>query len=311
MTQPALIALDWGTSSLRAWLLDGEGRAIEARQAPLGLMQVEGRDFAAAFDAVAGGWRGRWPGLPALASGMIGAAQGWVEAPYIPCPAGAEDLGRRLARVAERALFIVPGVIQRDPANVMRGEETQVFGALALRPDLAGARLVLPGTHSKWVTLKGGRIAGFETWMTGELFAVLKGHSILGRFARDGAAPAAPEEGAAAFRAGVLAARAAGRASGLYFSARARVLAGELAPGAALDHLSGLLIGEELAAALGDRPGAAPLVLIGDPALSARYRTALALFGAEVAAEIPEAAVAGLWQVARAAGLVAPAGETT
>ena len=131
------------------------------------------------------------------------------------------------------------------------------------------------------------------------LFAVLKGHSILGRFAAEAAAPA---EGAAAFREGVLAARAAGRASGLYFSARARVLAGDLAPGAALDYLSGLLIGEEIAAALapGDRP-----VLIGDPALSARYRTALALSGAEVAAEVPEAAVAGLWKLAQAARLVA------
>lgn len=299
MTQEAtLIALDWGTSSLRAWLLGPGGAVLESTRAPLGLMQVEGRAFAAAFDTVAGGWRARAPHLPALASGMIGAAQGWVEAAYIACPAGPEELGRQLAAVPERGLFIVPGVLQRHPANVMRGEETQIFGALALRPDLAHARIVLPGTHSKWVTLEAGRITGFDTWMTGELFAVLRTHSILGRFAGESVAP---EAAACAFAEGVRAAQAAGRASGLYFSARARVLAGDLAPGAALDYLSGLLIGEEIAAALqpGDRP-----VLIGDPALCARYRAALGHFGAEVAAEIPEAAVAGLWQVALAAGLV-------
>lgn len=299
MTQDAaLIALDWGTSSLRAWLLGPGGVVLESTRAPLGMMQVEGRAFAAAFDTVAGDWRARAPHLPALASGMIGAAQGWVEAAYIDCPAGAPDLGRHLVAVPERAMFIAPGVVQRAPANVMRGEETQVFGALALRPDLADARLLLPGTHSKWVTLAQGRITGFDTWMTGELFAVLKAHSILGRFAGE---TVSPEVAAAAFRDGVLAAREAGRASGLYFSARARVLAGDLAPGAALDYLSGLLIGEEIAAAL--RPGDRP-VLIGDPALCARYRTALGHFGAAVAAEIPEAAVTGLWQVAVAAGLV-------
>ncbi|MGV6872410.1 2-dehydro-3-deoxygalactonokinase [Pseudochelatococcus sp. B33] len=298
---PALIVLDWGTSSLRAWLIDGEGQPIEAARAPLGLMQIVGRNFAAAFDAVAGAWRARWPHLPALAAGMVGAAQGWVEAPYLPCPAGPDELAGALAAVPERNLFIVPGVIQRTPANVMRGEETQVAGALALRPDLAGrSRLVLPGTHSKWVRVEEGRITGFDSWMTGELFAVLKEHSILGRFSRDGAAAPGAEAADAAFLAGVDAARAAGRASGLYFSARARVLAGELVAGAALDYLSGLLIGEEIAAAL--TPGETPL-LIGDPVLCRRYRMALARFGAAGAEEIPDAALAGLRHVANAAGL--------
>lgn len=301
---PALIALDWGTSSLRAWLLDGAGRPIEATRAPLGLMQIADRNFAAAFDAVAGAWRVRWPHLPALAAGMVGAAQGWVEAPYLPCPAGPDELAGALAAVPERHLFIVPGVIRRVPANVMRGEETQVAGALALRPDLAArSRLVLPGTHSKWVRVEEGRIVGFDSWMTGELFAVLKDHSILGRFSRDGAAAPGADEAEAAFLEGVDAARAAGRASGLYFSARARVLAGELAPGAALDYLSGLLIGEEIAAAWA--PGETPL-LIGDAALCRRYRLALARFGAAGAEEVPDAALVGLWRVANAAGLATP-----
>lgn len=287
MAEPALIALDWGTSSLRAWLLDGGGGVLAATRAPLGLMQVEDRAFAAAFDRVTADW----PRLPALACGMIGARQGWVEAAYLPCPAGAADLARHLTRVPERDLSIIPGILQSDPANVMRGEETQVFGALALRPDLAAARIVLPGTHSKWVRLEQGRIAGFETFMTGELFAVLKAHSILGRFPGT--------EAPAAFAAGLRAGQAGGLSARL-FSARARVLTGAMAEGEALDYLSGLLIGEEIAAAV--TPGER-VVLIGEPALCARYRQGLALHGAE-AEEVPEATVAGLWTVAQAAGMV-------
>lgn len=299
--QPALIALDWGTSSLRAWLTGCDGKAIETRSAPLGLMQIRDRAFAAAFDAVAGEWRARWPDIPALASGMIGAAQGWIEAAYIPCPTGPEELARRLTRVSERNLWIIPGVMQRQPANVMRGEETQVAGALALHPELAqSARLILPGTHSKWIDIRDGRITGFDSWMTGEIFAVLKKHSILGVYARDGAAPPTPEEAMAAFDEGVLAAKAAGRASGLLFSARARVLTGEMQPGVALDYLSGLLIGEEIAAALA--PGDAPL-LIGDHELCLRYRRALACFDHPEVGEISDAALAGLWRIAIASGL--------
>ena len=295
---PALVALDWGTSSLRAWLLDGRGRVLDSARAPRGIMHVENGDFAGALDAVTA----PWPSLPAIAAGMIGSAQGWVEAPYLPCPAGPGDLAGALARVPGRQIWIVPGVLcAGEHPDVMRGEETQIAGALALRPELAaGARLVLPGTHSKWARIAAGGIESFTTYLTGELFAVLKNHSILGRLTD----PAPGHGGDAAFLRGVDAARGADGIAPLLFSARALVLTGGIAAADALDYLSGLLIGDELRSALTE-PGEAPL-LIGEPALCARYARALASFGLDAVEAIPDAAVAGLWRVATAAGIVEP-----
>ncbi|BFL64305.1 2-dehydro-3-deoxygalactonokinase [Roseomonas mucosa] len=308
---PALIALDWGTSSLRAYLLGPDGAVLDSRSAPQGIMQVPGGDFAAVFEAVTGEWRHRWPELKSIAAGMIGSAQGWVEAPYLPCPAGPEELAGGLVPVPGGALLVVPGVAQYGEApNVMRGEETQIAGALALNPALReGSLLVMPGTHSKWVSIEQGRIARFDTYMTGELFAVLRGHSILGRFARD--VPKAAEDAAAdaAFLRGVQAVREGGQVAPLLFSARALVLTGGLRPELSLDYLSGLLIGEELLCGLrGRREG---VVLIGDPALCRRYREALALLGVSEVREIENAATAGLWRIAIQAGLAAGISEET
>ena len=166
-SEPALVALDWGTTSLRAWLLDGRGRVLDSARAPRGVMQVAGGDFAGALGDVTAAW----PSLPAIAAGMVGSAQGWVEAPYLPCPASPGDLAGALVQAPGRELWIVPGVLRPgDHPDVMRGEETQIAGALALRPDLAAdARLVLPGTHSKWARVSAGRVASFTTYMTGEV----------------------------------------------------------------------------------------------------------------------------------------------
>ncbi len=221
-------------------------------------------------------------------------------------PAGAEELAAGLVEVPGVGLRVVPGVAQRAPApDVMRGEETQVAGLLALRPELARsrARLLHPGTHTKWIEAERGRVAGFRTFMTGEVFAVLRAHSILGRPAAAAPEPS-PEESDAAFARGVLAVREAGRAAPLLFSARARVLAGDLAASASLDYLSGLLMGEELAGA----DLSAPVALFGAPALRARYARALGLWGAPtpmLEVDDADATVAGLWRVARLAGLVA------
>ncbi|HMQ93889.1 MAG TPA: 2-dehydro-3-deoxygalactonokinase [Amaricoccus sp.] len=297
-SEPALVALDWGTTSLRAWLLDGRGRVLDSARAPRGVMQVAGGDFAGALGDVTAAW----PSLPAIAAGMVGSAQGWVEAPYLPCPASPGDLAGALVQAPGRELWIVPGVLRPgDRPDVMRGEETQIAGALALRPDLAAdARLVLPGTHSKWARVSAGRVASFTTYMTGELFAVLRDHSILGRTAGSGPG----RDGDAAFLRGVDAARKADGIAPLLFSARALVLTGGIAPADALDYLSGLLISDELRSALAE-PGGAPL-LIGEPALCARYARALARFGVDGAEAIPNAAVAGLWCIASAAGIVSP-----
>ena len=298
-SEPALVALDWGTTSLRAWLLDGRGRVLDSARAPRGVMQVEHGDFAGALGDVTAAW----PSLPAIAAGMIGSAQGWVEAPYLPCPASPGELAGALVQAPGRQLWIVPGVLHRgDRPDVMRGEETEIAGALALRPELdADTRLVLPGTHSKWARVTAGRIASFSTYMTGELFAVLRDHSILGRAAA-GSGPGG--DGDAAFLRGVDAAREADGIAPLLFSARALVLTGGIAPADALDYLSGLLISDELRSALAE-PGGAPL-LIGEPALCARYARALARFGVDGAEAIPNAAVAGLWCIASAAGIVSP-----
>lgn len=299
---PRLIALDWGTSSLRAWLLGDAGAVMAAKSAPLGILKVPDGDFAAAFREVCGAWLcpdGLAAGVPAIASGMIGSRQGWVEAPYVACPAGFEALARGLAWVdaGDARLAIVPGVNCTDGSgvpDVMRGEETQVFGAL----EGADGLYVLPGTHSKWVRVEGGRIAAFATYMTGELFAVLCEHSILGRtMAAD--APHSP----GAFRRGVMAALA-GDGSLLHrlFGARTLGLFGQLAPEDASSYLSGLLIGEEVRGATAQQ-AAREVTLIGEAALCERYRDALAAARVAGRPAPPDAARAGLWQIAVAAGI--------
>jgi 2-dehydro-3-deoxygalactonokinase len=310
---PSLIALDWGTTSLRAYLLGDSGTTVlDERAEPWGVMHLPDGGFAAAFERVTGAWRARVPGVPCVAAGMVGSAQGWVQAPYVPCPAGGGELAAGLAPVhdgATAALHVVPGVSQSgERPDVMRGEETQVVGALALHPELAErSLLVLPGTHSKWVRVDGGRIRGFETFMTGELFAVLRDHSILGRPPRG--APGPPGgDGDDAFVRGVAAARDSARGvAPLLFSARALVLAGRLAAGSSLEYLSGLLIGDELRCALPAGSDGAPLALVGDAALCRRYVAALTVFGVAGIPVVDGAAPAGLWRIAQLADLVSAA----
>jgi 2-dehydro-3-deoxygalactonokinase len=193
--------------------------------------------------------------------------------------------------------------------DVMRGEETQVVGALALRPELAGhVRLLLPGTHSKWIDVRDGRIVRLATMMTGELYAILREHSILGAGLPGATASALDAD---AFDAGVRAARDSAAAGALtkLFSARALMLDSRLAPGAVPDYLSGLLIGEELRAGLasGWLRGDAPPLLVGDESLCARYSRAATAFNLANPDTVLEASAHGLWRIARAAALV---GET-
>lgn len=303
---PRLIGLDWGTSSLRAYLLGEGGRVLDSRARPWGIQHVPDGDFARAFAVVSGDWRIRWPGLPALAAGMIGSAQGWQEVPYVACPADAARLVGGLRRIDSGdggCLHLVPGVLDAGALpNVLRGEETQVFGALRLFPELAAdALLVLPGSHSKWTAVEDNAIRHFSTYMTGELFAVLRDHSILGRPARAQGHRPSPQ----AFVRGLELARE-GAVAGRLFSTRSLVLTGRLDAGESLDYLSGLLIGEELRCALDGLGGACPpLVLIGDGALCRRYREALRQFGVEDVRLLEEAGSAGLWRIAEAAGLLA------
>jgi 2-dehydro-3-deoxygalactonokinase len=297
----ALIAIDWGTSSARAWRLDARGDVLAEHAEPLGVQKVEGGRFHDALRSLLGG--DPPAGVPLLACGMIGSRQGWLETPYVECPAGFASVASGLARVADAPLAIVPGLTCRDAQgvpDVMRGEETQIFGAL----DDPGARqlVVLPGTHSKWALVVGGAIERFATFMTGELYAVLREHSILGRLAVAGADGGAFERGLRA---------SLGPDAGLshdLFSARTLALTGGLAPDGVGDYLSGLLLGAELAAAQGwiARSGARGLsvTLVGEPALCARYDRALSIAGLAARKGPGDAAARGLWRIAQHAGLV-------
>ncbi len=300
---PRLIGVDWGTSSLRAYLLGDGGTVLDRRSAPRGIMAVENDEFAGHLEDVVSPWREH--DLPILLSGMIGSRQGWREAPYVPCPASLAEIAAAITPACGGVPSIVPGVLQggRLP-GVMRGEETQIIGATASDGMSEGERrIVLPGTHSKWVVVVDGRIERFRTFMTGELFAVLGRHSILGRFVPVDREPR--PTASEAFVRGVVTSREAGESiATLLFTARSLVLTGQLDPSASLDYLSGLLIGDEIRAALAEPGG--PVTLIGEPALCGLYAASLDLFGTE-ATIIDDAAPNGLWRIAAASNLVHPA----
>ncbi|MFC0338404.1 2-keto-3-deoxygalactonate kinase [Kushneria avicenniae] len=318
-TSAHLIALDWGTSSLRAWLLDGHGQILDSRHEPWGILHTPERDFARAYQTVVGEWRHAHPDLPALACGMIGSRGGWQEVPYVAAPADAGAIASGLIEIETGIdrLALVPGVMQHSDAatgalpNVMRGEETQLIGVMARQPALSqNSLLVMPGTHSKWARVERERLVGFTTHMTGELYAVLREHSILGRPAHECQENASEAASLEAFDEGLANARAAGSAglSGQLFSVRSRVLADELSPAASLAYLSGLLIGEEVRSATATLSGTSrpSLALIGDDALCQRYSRALSYFDYTNVQTIHDASISGLMTIARHAGVIDP-----
>lgn len=299
----ALIAIDWGTSAARAYRIDGDGRIEDTRSVPLGVKHVREGRFEPALAKLLGDWYTDF--LPRLACGMIGSRQGWVEAPYVECPASLTALADCVVRAPQDALMIVPGIATRDGhgiPDVMRGEETQLLGAVAGDERVLA---VLPGTHSKWARVEYGRVVDFTTFMTGELFGVLIEHSMLGRlagiepgkFARD------------AFSLGVARGLDEGELAHDIFGARTLSLTGELPLEDVADWLSGLLIGREIrgARAWAERAGIEPSTarIIGSDALVARYELALADAGMLAERGIADAAAHGLWRVAQRAGLVA------
>lgn len=319
--QAQLIALDWGTSSLRAYKLGPAGRVLEQRSLATGIMHLpdESRDIAGvrcsdgfelAFDAACGDWLDAQPDVPVIACGMVGSAQGWSEAAYRNTPVDVASLGQALHRVRSLRgveVHIVPGVIEQvGLPNVMRGEETQVLGVLQNLSTRGESLIGLPGSHSKWVEVVDGCITHFDTFMTGELFAVLSKHSILGRTQQS-----AEQFQAEAFDRGVRVALSADGQRGVLstlFSARTLGLTGALAGDEQPDYLSGLLIGHELAG-LPNSARTLPITLVGAAPLCARYQRALALCGFAHVSLAQEATERGLWQLALAAGLTQPATE--
>lgn len=272
-----LVGIDWGTTNRRAWLLDADGECVAEVADDQGVLASQGR-FEAALAELLAMLPDPGAGTPVVMSGMVGSTLGWREAPYVDAGLPLEDLGQHLVRVDApsigRPVAIVPGVRTQLPAaiDVMRGEETQLLGAVAL-----GHRdgwFVLPGTHSKWAEVRDGRLTGFRTYMTGELFALLSAQGTLAAASRD------PVPSPDAFAAGVAAA-ADGALSNALFGARARVVTGQMLPAHTASYLSGVLMGAEWhdeRRAWGDRPPA-QVAVIGSPTLAEGHAAAATVMG--------------------------------
>lgn len=292
MAGAGMIGVDWGSSGFRAYLLADDGRIVDSRDAPLGIIALKPADYPDVLRREIGDWLGRTDML--LLSGMVGSRQGWREAPYVDCPAGLADLPARLCPVelgGGRTALIVPGLSCRTAdglPDVMRGEEMQIFGALESGGD---ASFCLPGTHSKHVVMRGGRITGFTTAMTGEVFALLRQHGLLAAMLPRDSVPF----DATAFRAGLDRSAAGGGLLHHLFGLRTRRLFDELAPEAAPDYLSGLLIGHELRN--GHWHGAVHIIAARE--LAERYRLAFAHLGIAASVEPEHAAARGLYRLGR------------
>ena len=304
MADRGFLALDWGTTNLRAWRLGPDGAVEQAAEFALGVSRLAPGEAAARFETEvrpALGGEGGGEGLPALACGMIGSNLGWVPAPYIDCPASLESLAAGLAQAAP-GVRIVPGLRCEGLAgpDVMRGEETQILGWLAVdaRHRVGRRLLVHPGTHAKWVTIDDGVLTRFNTSMTGELYSLLGAQSVL-RFAEGQA------DDDQAFDAGAAAAGDGGALAARLFGLRGRVINDRLPAGSAASWLSGLLIGAEVAALWPMlRDGAVHGVdLLGDARLCALYARVLTARGVPFSLSDGEAAVLNglthIWKASR------------
>lgn len=273
MTEPAFVAVDWGTSSFRLWLVDRAGRVLTERRSDEGMMAAAKAGFPAVLQSHLAEVEAP-AHLPVLVCGMAGAKTGWVEAGYVDTPAPLSAVLKQAARVPgePRDIRILPGIAQRDAGapDVMRGEETQLLGALGL--DAAGEALVcMPGTHSKWVRVKNGTVVHFSTFMTGELYSVVSRETILSL----AVAGADDSEDVASFKSAVKAAYdAPAFSANLLFGARSRQLLFGSTPAAARETLSGTLIGVELAAGLSGIVPKAGITLIASGRLATLYRLA-------------------------------------
>ena len=284
------IVVDWGSSNFRAYRCDAGGALIETHQAAAGILSVKDGAFEAALYREIGNWISA--GRQLYLSGMITSRNGWVETPYAEAPARLADLAAQAVRRSGsrgEKLYFLPGVCARAPLpDVMRGEEIQVFGTVGPQQS---ATVVLPGTHSKWVQVEKGAITGFRTFLTGEAYALLKAHSIVGRLIPDGTAPF--DE--AAFLAGVAQAQDS-RSAGLLndaFTTRSGALLGNVPPAEIADRLSGMLIGHEIREGLALGPVSGALYLVGEESLGGKYRLALEASGQEAVLGSGHAAVEG------------------
>jgi len=267
MTEIDWVGLDWGTSNLRAYAIDSSGAVVDELQSNQGMNVLKPGEFEEALINLIEPWLGSHRVMSVYACGMVGARQGWQEAAYrsVPCqPVSGQGLTKVLTSDPRIEVRILPGLSQSSPADVMRGEETQIAGLLATEPNFDGA-ICLPGTHSKWVSIANGEIVGFHTFMTGELFSLISSQSVLRHsVSEDG-------DDRDAF---LNAARASVQQPNItvqnMFGVRASSLLSEVDPNAARARLSGMLIGQEIGVAK-DLWNGRPVTIIGSSSLSNLY----------------------------------------
>jgi 2-dehydro-3-deoxygalactonokinase len=264
-------AVDWGSSARRVYVLDPAGRVGHEEEDAAGTLTIAPEHFASEVQAL----RARIGDMPMLLGGMVGSNRGWMEAPYVRCPATLPDVARQLLWAEPGRTAIVPGVslIEEGRADVMRGEEIQVFGAQALRPTEARTLICHPGTHTKWIEVDAGAIVRFRTVMTGEMFALLRKHSILADLLAEPAAPGA------AFQRGVERGYAGETLTAELFSIRAGVLLGTIAREDAPSFASGLLIGCDLRGGLAAAAAHDKILVLGRGSLTSLYAAAIAQCG--------------------------------
>lgn len=306
LANAALVVVDWGTSRLRAMLVDAAGGVLAEAESNDGIGSLTAGGHEAAFERAVRDW----PQLPAVMAGMIGSRQGWHEAQYLECPATPQAIAAAASRFTTstgRDIVIVPGLMLRAAdrdGDVMRGEETQIIGLLEHEPGFAGVA-ILPGTHSKWALVGDGSIAGFQTFLTGELFELLSRHSFLRHSVRDDGRDLSEVSD---FRLAVERTAVEGLPFlAAIFSVRARQLLGAVQSEDNLAYLSGLVIGAEIAAArvTGHLERRTALRVVGTRSLARAYRKAFEVVGWDCQMiDGSELAVRGLVRVARAIGFL-------
>ncbi len=298
MTHKSFIALDWGTTSFRAYLIGADGSVKNQFASPEGILAVKDQGFEAVLESHIGSWDKT---LPVVASGMITSRQGWIELPYAECPAGLLDLASHLKvhqTTSGRTIHFITGMHHKSTSighDVMRGEETQVFGSL----ESGALHFVAPGTHSKWIDVAKHKIIGFSSYMTGEVFALLRNHSILGRLMTSDVADEP------AFLKGVDKALVdpAGFLHSI-FSVRTLGLFNDMHPEHLASYLSGIVIGTEVAHATVNNDRAAKYVVLASAGIGARYVQAMTHAGLNAVMGDPLAVIKGEAAVAHAAGVI-------
>ena len=296
--QSGLIAVDWGSSRFRAYLLDESGTLLDRIENNQGIFCHKQDAYNKTLQHACEDWLHRKPDIPILMAGMIGSRSGWFETPYLPCPVSIRRLGDNIIQVPDlhsHPVYIVPGISFMSPCglpDVIRGEETQIFGALdgSVNNKLLAC---VPGTHSKWIRVENNQIIRFSTFMTGEVFSAVQQCGSISSLLDE------CDFDKNSFLVGVGVSQKKGGLLHQLFSLRARAVSGQsdmkLNPG----YLSGLLIGAEIKAALELYPGITEIIVIGNNALIHDYGLAFSAFGISAdSTRAEQAFVKGLWKLA-------------